>query len=98
LLIVTNLCWASNGGIIPLYATTIHRALGLQSEEDEGPEAFKSNKRIECRVLIIEEASMISSPLPVAILKNSRTLHTVFAGDENQLPPIGPGKPFRDMS
>jgi hypothetical protein len=89
--------WTSKAGMIPLHATTIHRALGLQSEGDDGPDAFKNKKQIKCGVLGIEEISMISSPLLAAVVKSANARHFVLVGDVDQLPPIGPGKPFRDV-
>lgn len=89
--------WAPSGGIIPLYATTIHRAMGFQCEgDDDGPEAFRANKRIKSGALVLEESSMISSPLMAAVLENFSAKHFIFVGDPRQLPPIGPGKPFQD--
>jgi hypothetical protein len=89
-------CWHGRKAL-PLPASTIHRALGLRSEGDDGPDAFRGGKLINCGALIIEEASMNSTPLLDAMLRRSNARHYVFVGDENQLPPIGQGKPFRDM-
>jgi energy-coupling factor transporter ATP-binding protein EcfA2 len=85
--------------MVLVHATTIHRALGLKAEEDDGtPGAFKDQARnINCGVLAIDEMSMLSSPLLAAVLRGSNFVHLVFVGDQDQLPPIGPGKPFRDM-
>jgi exodeoxyribonuclease V alpha subunit len=89
-------CWHGKYAL-PLPASTIRRSLGVRSEGDDGPDAFEGGKRINCDTLIIEEASMNSTPLLDAIFKRSKARHYVFVGDENQLPPIGQGKPFRDM-
>lgn len=89
--------WTTGGLVIPLQASTIHYALGLESEGDDGPNAFKKHKKISCGLLGIEEASMNSSPLLAAIVRGVHARHYVLTGDPDQLPPIGPGKPFRDI-
>lgn len=89
-------CWHGHG-CIPLHATTIHRAIGLRGEGDDGQEAFEGGSKIACGVLILEEISMDSSPLLDAILRRANFKHLVLVGDPDQLPPIGQGKPFRDI-
>jgi exodeoxyribonuclease V alpha subunit len=89
-------CWHGHG-CIPLHATTIHRAIGLRGEGDDGPEAFEGGSKITCGVLILEEISMDNSPLLDAILRRANFTHLVLVGDPDQLPPIGQGKPFRDI-
>jgi hypothetical protein len=80
----------------PLHATTIHRAFGLKAGEADGPDEFVSTKKVSCGVLICDEMSMNSTPFVAKILSSTNAELFVFIGDENQ-PPIGPGKPYRDM-
>jgi ATP-dependent exoDNAse (exonuclease V) alpha subunit len=83
------------GRAIPMPSSTIHRVLQMKTSDDGGE--FKSNARIATGVLIIDESSMNSSPLMAAIVRNADAKHMLFVGDRDQLPPIGPGKPFQDI-
>ena len=50
--------------------------------------------------VVIDEASMIATDLLAATLRAldvHRCRRLVFVGDPNQLPPIGPGRPFVDL-
>jgi ATP-dependent exoDNAse (exonuclease V) alpha subunit len=80
--------------VVALPAGTIHKLLHMEPTDDD---VYEPNSSIDCGVLIIDETSMISSSLLNVILKNSNAKHVVFVGDGDQLPPIGAGKPFRDM-
>ncbi len=91
-----GVCHVAERRVIPLQATTIHRALGIKDEGDGGPNAFASGKEMQTGVAIIEEASMVSTSLFAAIFKSIKARHFVLVGDADQLPPIGAGKPFRD--
>jgi exodeoxyribonuclease V alpha subunit len=48
-------------------------------------------------LVIIDEASMVSLPDLYKVLRTSRTASIALIGDEEQLPPIGFGKPFHDL-
>ena len=76
-------------------ATTIHRLLEwgrLGFGRDSGNPLAES-------VVIVDEASMIDTPLFAALMSAIHPLRTrlVLVGDANQLPPVGPGQPFRDL-
>lgn len=60
-------------------ARTIHSLLGY------GPKGFQV-KRLDCNVLVIDEASMINWRILYAVLKAADRV--IFAGDPKQLPPI----------
>lgn len=52
------------------------------------------------RIVVIDESSMINERLMAAlflILNPEGIEHFVLVGDERQLPPIGPGRPFADL-
>lgn len=67
---------------------TIHRY--LMRTQDEGHE--------EANFFIIDESSMIDLELMARFLKSCRPGQSVlFVGDSDQLPPVGPGKPFVDL-
>jgi exodeoxyribonuclease V alpha subunit len=53
----------------------------------------------EADMVIIDESSMISSTLMAKLLKTvaSETGRCVLVGDVNQLPPVEPGSPFKDL-
>ena len=75
---------------------TLHRLLGAS----DGEETFKRNSRnrLPCDLLIVDESSMIDIDLAHALLSAvSPHARIVFIGDENQLPPVGPGNFFADM-
>ena len=48
--------------------------------------------------VIIDEASMLTEEMFGAIMQSlSKAKRIIFVGDPNQLPPIGPGRPFVDL-
>jgi len=77
-------------------ATTVHRLLGFvpgsgfQHDEDD-PIA-------DGGVLVVDEASMLSLDLAVALLRavGPRT-HVLLVGDVDQLAPVGPGRVLQDL-
>src|SRR5690606_38994338 len=51
-------------------------------------------------VLVVDEASMVDTPLMAAVARAAEEggVRTVLlVGDADQLPPVGPGQPFRDL-
>ena len=86
--------WWHDGVPVTMNASTIHRALQMESVEDDEFVAYGS---IEFRGLVSEESSMNSSSLMATTLKNTSARHIIFIGDQHQLQPIGSGSPFRDM-
>lgn len=76
-------------------ASTIHRLLGYNGIEFTRPVTAP----ICADVLIIDETSMIDSPLAYEMFRRIDLSSTavVLLGDHNQLPPIGPGNMLRDL-
>ncbi len=78
-------------------AKTIHRMLNYNPATG----SFRNNSmnRIDDALIIADESSMIdvylASSLLQAVGRNSRI---VFVGDANQLPPVGPGNFFKDIT
>ncbi|MGE4428638.1 MAG: AAA family ATPase [Solirubrobacteraceae bacterium] len=77
-------------------ATTVHRLLGFvpgsgfQHDEDD-PVA-------EGGVLVVDEASMLSLDLAVALLRAvGPHTHVLLVGDVDQLAPVGPGRVLQDL-
>ncbi|QOX81071.1 AAA family ATPase (plasmid) [Trichlorobacter lovleyi] len=75
-------------------AQTIHSALGWKGTEFE----FGADKQLGYQVVVVDESSMINSPLMLRVLEAvDRDACLIFAGDPGQLPPIGSGDVFRNM-
>lgn len=70
-------------------ASTIHRLLGYNGDKFTVGDLFG-------KVVIIDEASMISSTLMAEIMKR-RPRKLILVGDFAQLPPVGEGQPFHDI-
>lgn len=83
-------------------AQTIHRLLEVNGnpEENEGRSGFSRNEEnpLEADVIIIDEVSMVDLPLMHALLRAIVPgTRTIFVGDENQLPSVGPGSVLKDL-
>lgn len=77
-------------------ASTIHSLL----EYDFKSGGFKKNRQspLECDLLIVDEASMIDTLLMYHLLKAiPNNCRTIFVGDINQLPSVGPGNVLKDI-
>jgi exodeoxyribonuclease V alpha subunit len=77
-------------------AFTLHALL----EWDPMTGGFKRsrNNPLSCDLLIVDEASMIDTPLLVSLLKAIPSgARLIFVGDIDQLPSVGPGTVLRDM-
>jgi len=75
-------------------ASTIHRLLGSP------PTGFRPNadNPLPCGVVIVDESSMIDVRLAADLLAAvGSSARIIFIGDENQLPPVGPGAFFSDL-
>lgn len=73
---------------------TIHRLLGFTGlEKDE-----ETEREIGGRLLIIDEMSMVDTWLAHQLLKAlNKDVQVVFVGDQDQLPPVGPGQVLKDL-
>ncbi|GEK33340.1 SF1B family DNA helicase RecD2 [Kurthia sibirica] len=77
-----------------LPAQTIHRLLGFNGHEKEED----SEKEIGGRLLIVDEMSMVDTWLAHQLLKSvNENCQIVFVGDQDQLPPVGPGQVLKDL-
>lgn len=77
-------------------ASTIHSLL----EFDFHKRCFKKNKEspLDCDLIIIDESSMIDTPLMYNLLKSiPNHARVIFVGDINQLPSVGPGNVLKDI-
>ncbi|WP_342515258.1 ATP-dependent RecD-like DNA helicase [Sporosarcina sp. FSL K6-1522] len=77
-----------------LPAMTIHRLLGFNGLEKEE----ETEREVEGRLIIIDEMSMVDTWLAHQLLKAlADDVQLLFVGDQDQLPPVGPGQVLRDM-
>lgn len=77
-----------------LPAMTIHRLLGFTGQEKDE----ETEREIGGRLLIIDEMSMVDTWLAHQLLKAlSEDVQVVFVGDQDQLPPVGPGQVLKDL-
>ncbi len=77
-----------------LPAMTIHRLLGFTGQEKDE----ETEREIEGRLIIIDEMSMVDTWLAHQLLKAlSNDVQLLFVGDQDQLPPVGPGQVLKDM-
>ena len=83
--------------VCQLEATTIHRLLDLQIQEDYIP-AIKEFEKIDADYLLIDECSLIDLFLFYRLLKSvDSSTQILLIGDADQLPSIGPGQVLRDL-
>lgn len=76
-------------------ASTIHKALEWIPGEIPGRD---EDHPIEADLVIVDEASMLSLEICRAMLAAiGPKTHLVLIGDADQLPPVGPGKPFCEL-
>ncbi|MGI6154479.1 MAG: ATP-dependent RecD-like DNA helicase [Enterococcus lemanii] len=74
---------------------TIHRLLGLNSEEK--PDEMVGNE-LTGKLLIVDEMSMVDTWLANTLLKAiPEGMQLVFVGDKDQLPSVGPGQVLHDL-
>ncbi|WP_107942444.1 ATP-dependent RecD-like DNA helicase [Metasolibacillus sp. FSL H7-0170] len=77
-----------------LPAMTIHRLLGFTGQEKEE----ETEREITGRLVIVDEMSMVDTWLAHQLLKSlAKDVQVVFVGDQDQLPPVGPGQVLKDL-
>lgn len=78
-----------------LPAQTIHRLLGFTGQENQDEEMERD---VVGKLIIIDEMSMVDTWLAYQLLKAiPEDCQIVFVGDQDQLPPVGPGQVLKDM-
>ena len=77
-------------------ASTLHSLLEVDFKQGgfkRGPD-----NPLECDLIIVDEASMIDTPLMNSLLRAIPDhARAIFVGDINQLPSVGPGNVLKDM-
>lgn len=80
-------------------ARTIHRLLEFGPVEGEGFRFQRNERRpLEADAVVIDEASMMDVALAYHLVKAvAPGTRLILVGDVQQLPPVGPGYPLRDI-
>lgn len=80
-----------------LNAMTIHRLLGMMTDEDENV-VWDEEKEITVPLLIVDEWSMVDTLLAARLFRAlSPETQLIIVGDKDQLPSVGPGQVFSDL-
>jgi exodeoxyribonuclease V alpha subunit len=88
-----------NAGL-DMRATTIHSLLGPSRDEDSGQWSFEHNEEnpLPLDWIFCDEFSMVDTTLAASLLAARTSGCNVLAiGDMQQLSPVGPGCPLRDL-
>ena len=81
-------------------ASTIHRLLGAGIDPHTGKLYFAKDAQdpLKADAVIVDEMSMVDVALLHDLLQATpESARLILVGDPDQLPPVGPGFPFRDM-
>ena len=81
-------------------ASTIHRLLGAGIDPHTGKLFFSKDESdpLKADAIIVDEMSMVDVTLLGSLLQAvPQRARLILVGDPDQLPPVGPGFPFRDM-
>lgn len=78
-------------------ARTIHSLLRPITSEGGWVFDHDESNPLPYDYIIVDEASMVDVPLMSALLRARGNAHILFLGDPDQLSPVGPGAPLRDM-
>ena len=77
-------------------AQTIHRMLDFNPQSGNFNRNLRS--KLDTDVVVIDEVSMIDSPLMAALLSGlDKSVRLVLVGDADQLPSVGPGNVLKDI-
>lgn len=80
-------------------ASTVHSACGFFPSGEELAKLPRKPPAALCTAFIIDEASMTDDSLLAGVCSTiSPDCKLILVGDPNQLPPVGAGYPFRDLS
>ena len=79
-------------------ASTIHRLLSYKPSADSGGFEYNKNNPLPHTLIVVDESSMVDITLFYHLLEAlSENCKLILVGDPYQLPPVGPGAPFRDL-
>ena len=78
------------------YASTIHKALCLNTDDDGNIDSF--GDKIHADFVVVDEFSMVDMYLARALFESIESgTRVLFVGDPDQLPSVGPGNVFREL-
>ena len=79
-------------------AGTIHRLLEPTKVKGGFTFARNAQRMLDADLIVIDETSMVDISLMASLMDAvSPATKVVLVGDHYQLPPVGPGSPFRDL-
>ena len=80
-------------------AKTVHRMLEMESGKEDTFQFQRNEKNpLDCKVVIVDEASMLDIPLFFALMRAMpRGGRLILIGDSDQLPPVGAGNVLEDL-
>ena len=79
-------------------AGTIHRLLEPMKVKGGFSFARNAQRLLDADMIVIDETSMVDISLMASLMEAiSPATKVVLVGDHYQLPPVGPGSPFRDL-
>lgn len=84
--------------ITGIEAKTIHRLLGAMPDGGAHMFTYNETNPLKYDVVILDEVSMIDTPLMAAFLRAVKPGgRVIFSGDSDQLPSVGPGNVLHDI-
>ena len=90
----------NENGLDNIQPKTIHQHLNEHDWLDKNFEFKPTGRKKLVDTVIIDESSMLPIDLFATLVKSielSKVKRFIMGGDPNQLPPIGPGRPFDDI-
>ena len=77
------------------YASTLHSALGLVTEEDS---PLNDTEMLSADLIVVDEFSMVDMRLAYVLMERIKPgAQLIIVGDADQLPSVGAGNVLREM-
>jgi len=93
---VLNDAFAQDDFKVDNEAKTIHRL--LQYNPGTGEWTYNQFNRLPAKLVILDEVSMVDSLMLEKVVDAlPKDCQLILVGDDEQLPPVGPGQPFSDL-
>lgn len=80
-------------------AETVHAMLKIKSVNKKYSSPYGKNYPFSADLIVVDEASMLDIFMleKITTAADSNNAKVVFIGDPDQLPPVGPGSPLKDL-
>ena len=79
-------------------AETLHRLIGIGENTRSRRPRHNPHNPLDAELIVVDESSMIDVELMELFLQGvSPRTQILLIGDADQLPPVGPGRPFADL-